>query len=84
MVRRRASQARPVGVVAVAVAVGSCRPSALRSRTIHHTTGAGRMNDVLVIGSWFGERLNVRNVDAADADAEGLCRAPSPPKPTPA
>jgi hypothetical protein len=42
------------------------------------------MNDVYIIESWFGQRLNVRNVYAADADAEGLCRAPSPPKPTPA
>ena len=26
------------------------------------------MNDIYVIESWFGERLNVRNVYAADAD----------------
>jgi hypothetical protein len=26
------------------------------------------MNDVYIIESWFGERLNVRNVYAADAD----------------
>ena len=51
-----------------ACAVGSCRPSALRSRPIHHRTGAGRMNDVYIIESWFGERLNVRTVYAADAD----------------
>jgi hypothetical protein len=30
--------------------------------------GAGRMNDVYIIESWFGERLNVRTVYAADAD----------------
>ena len=49
-------------------AVRSCRPSALRSRPIHHRTGAGRMNDVYIIESWFDERLNVRTVYAADAD----------------
>ena len=26
------------------------------------------MNDVYIIESWFGERRNVRNVHAADAD----------------
>jgi hypothetical protein len=30
--------------------------------------GAGRMTDVYIIESWFGERLNVRSVYAADAD----------------
>ena len=30
--------------------------------------GAGRMNDVYIIESWFGERRNVRTVYAADAD----------------
>ncbi len=30
--------------------------------------GVGRMNDVYIIESWFGERLNVRQVYAADAD----------------
>jgi hypothetical protein len=45
-------------------AVGSCRPSALRSRPIHHRTGADQMNDVYIIKSWFGERLNKCNVHA--------------------
>jgi len=30
--------------------------------------GAGRMNDVYIIESWFGERRNLRQVYAADAD----------------
>ena len=32
------------------------------------TGGAGRMKDVCIIESWFGERRNVRHVHAADAD----------------
>jgi hypothetical protein len=50
-------------------AVGSCRRWPLRSRSIRqHNRGAGRMNDVYIIESWFGERRNVRHVYAADAD----------------
>jgi hypothetical protein len=30
--------------------------------------GGGSVNDVYIIESWFGERLNVRQVYAADAD----------------
>src|SRR6476661_10949608 len=50
-------------------AVRSCRRWPLRSRSIRqHNRGAGRMNDVYIIESWFGKRRNVRHVYAADAD----------------
>ena len=69
MVRRRARRARPVSVVvdrparSEVVARRRYAPTRLITKR-----GAGRMNDVYVIEIWLGERLNVRNVYAADAD----------------
>jgi hypothetical protein len=40
-------------------------PAVASAMDITHS-GGSRMNDMYVIESWFGERLNVRNVCAAD------------------